>query len=1029
MKIINNKNIFVLLILLVIVGLAVLSMNAIKTYDQYKLAQKSTHTTHFIKRVDILVDKIIKERLDSAIYMGTEGKVAFDSVKKSRDNVNSAISDIYKSLADNSGLLNDTKQLEDVEENLKYVRSKVDTLSSSTKDIFLDTYHTQIFNSLVKITDMVAAKEKSDVVKNHLEHYINFIKHKENIQLENTLVLNVLSGSRKMSDSELMTWDDVIAHDSLVSVKTLKNKATASEITALMSETEYSNIGAKERVSVLYGSISGEYDIEISSWLASIYKKFKYMVSAQNMILMETKRYIGTNISQIEDIMTNYIYSSLAVLFLLFVLLIIYYNVTKDKQLFEDTLRDIETVLDSQQQKELKVLIDNRRTNEIYKFLTNTIREANETKDLFLANMSHEIRTPLNGIVGFTQLLKGTSLDNDQQEFIDVIENSSENLLSIVNDILDLSKVQAEKMELEEIAFDTIEKFELSVETYGAKASLKDIEFGVYVDPTLPRKIIGDPTRISQVLVNLVSNAIKFTGKGGSVDVNIHKTNEREENVTIHFAVSDSGVGMTNEQLDKIFDAFSQADISTTRKFGGTGLGLTISSKLVSMMQGELIVDSVLHKGTTFSFDITFPKAEYKPNASIDYSGVRVGLVLPKQKNKRQVDENLENYILNLGLTLDIYNTDEIFDIKDSNMPDILFIDHRNIKKKEKLERCRSLNTNLVLITTGGLKEKHKVIAEKFNNVIYKPLNFTKISKTLENVIYLEEDIPSYENKEEKFGNIHALVAEDNNINQKLILATLKNFGVDVTLANNGSEAVELRSKNIDKYDLIFMDIQMPVMNGMEATQKILEFEKENNLKHIPIIALTANALRGDREKYIDAGMDDYTTKPIDLNALRALIKGYFPEKVQEKIEIPENKQLPMKSQEAPAIVEEETIPKLNNLEQKSKVTDTVDVLLYNTNSLVTKIYETMLVNLNYSVDVVTNEDVFLDRLDEIKYSFVLFDLKPFQTMQKMIIDIVQDSGSKPLIFNTGNILEESIECEVLISGESASQLQQKLKL
>jgi signal transduction histidine kinase len=302
--------------------------------------------------------------------------------------------------------------------------------------------------------------------------------------------------------------------------------------------------------------------------------------------------------------MTEYGMGALIALLLLLVLFVIYYNVNKDKQLFEDTLKDIEAVLNSEQQKELKTLIDNREINQIYRFLTKTIKEANQAKDLFLANMSHEIRTPLNGIVGFTQLLKTTDITAEQEEFITVIEHSSDNLLTIVNDILDLSKIKADKIELENIPFDPIEKFESAIESYGARASEKDIELGVYIDPDLPATLMGDPTKISQIIVNLISNAIKFTPMSGNIDVSIEKLSETNEDVTLKFAVTDTGIGISDEQKAKIFDAFSQADVSTSRKFGGTGLGLAISEKLVTFMGGTLDIKSEEDKGSTFFFTL-----------------------------------------------------------------------------------------------------------------------------------------------------------------------------------------------------------------------------------------------------------------------------------------------------------------------------------------------------------------------------------------------------------------------------------------
>ncbi len=375
-----------------------------------------------------------------------------------------------------------------------------------------------------------------------------------------------------------------------------------------------------------------------------------------------------------------------------------------------------------------------------------------KTTELFLASMSHEIRTPLNGIIGLTEVLDDTSLSQEQKEFVSMIRESSNNLRVIVNDVLDVSKMNAGKMELESIAFDLFTKIEASVGIFKSKINDKEIDLNISIDPMIPRQVIGDPTRLSQVIINLVSNALKFTARGGKIDVLAEYIDQKNDEVTFKVSVSDSGIGLTQEQQKKIFEAYSQATASTTRKSGGTGLGLMISSKIMKSMDTELKVESEEGEGATFFFVLTM-----------------------------KVDT-------------------------ESSVP---------VEKKE---------VEVVEETQG-------------------------------------------------FDDIHVLVAEDNPINQKLIKIVLENFGLNVTLSANGQEAYEARMNGT--YNMIFMDIQMPVMGGVESTHSIIEYEKEHNIDHIPIIALTANALPGDREKYISEGMDDYATKPLDVKVLENLITQY----------------------------------------------------------------------------------------------------------------------------------------------------------
>jgi signal transduction histidine kinase/CheY-like chemotaxis protein len=392
-----------------------------------------------------------------------------------------------------------------------------------------------------------------------------------------------------------------------------------------------------------------------------------------------------------------------------------------------------------------------------------------KTTEMFLASMSHEIRTPLNGIIGLTEVLDDTPLTEEQKEFVSMIRESSNNLRVIVNDVLDVSKMNAGKMELESIAFDLSTKIAASVGIFTPQIKEKGIHLNVFIDPKIPTQVIGDPTRLSQVIINLLSNALKFTDKDGKIDVSAEFIRQENDDVTFKLSVSDSGIGLSREQQEKIFEAYSQATASTTRKSGGTGLGLTISSKIINSMGGKLEVESEEGKGATFFFVITMKEAA-KPAVE--------EVAAKKEKAKKEVVE------------------------------------------KEKAE-----------------KEVVEVPAVK------------------------------------TFDDLQVLVAEDNPINQKLIKVILERLGVQVTLTSNGQEAYEARINGA--YDMIFMDIQMPVMGGVESTHLILEYEKEQGEEHIPIIALTANALPGDREKYIAEGMDDYATKPLEVKALETLMAHY----------------------------------------------------------------------------------------------------------------------------------------------------------
>ncbi len=367
-------------------------------------------------------------------------------------------------------------------------------------------------------------------------------------------------------------------------------------------------------------------------------------------------------------------------------------------------------------------------------------QEALKIKSEFLANMSHEIRTPLNAMFGFIKLLEEKNLDKESKKYLEIVEKSGETVLNVINDILDFSKIESGKLKIEKITFNPKSEIEIIYNLFEAKASESNINLFIK-EHNLNDNIVSDPIRIKQVISNLLSNAIKFTPRDKNVYLTI-----KYENEYLYVEVKDEGIGIPKEKLITIFEAFTQADSSTTRKYGGTGLGLTISYKLIKLLGGELKVESEVNKGSKFYFTI------------------------PAKKGQKVIK-----------------------------------------------------------------KEKQKIDDEKFN--------------------------------------FHLLLAEDNKANQMFMQVILKKLGLTFDIANDGVEAFDMYKKNYDKYDLILMDENMPNMTGSEATKKIREFEKENNLKPIFIVAVTANALSGDKEKFLEAGMDEYLSKPLDIFKLKDILR------------------------------------------------------------------------------------------------------------------------------------------------------------
>ena len=502
--------------------------------------------------------------------------------------------------------------------------------------------------------------------------------------------------------------------------------------------------------------------------------------------------------------------------------------------------------------------------------------EASNTKSLFLANMSHEIRTPMNAIIGFTQMLERTTANKTQKEYLRIIGNSANTLLDIINSILDFSKIESGKFELEKTGFDIVKELEGMIETLSFKANEKSIDLVFNLDPMLPRVLSGDSLRIKQVLTNLIGNAIKFTDRGGYVHIRIvlESIDEEARIVNISFSVEDNGIGISKDKQESILEPFTQADCSISREYGGTGLGLAISDNIVAMMGGRLSLESEQGKGTMFSFTLGFDMLdeEYGVEPKSMNLNLKVALCCSRREEPSQ-ERVLHKYLEHLGCS--VYVLAEITDLVDIEDVHVLIMSIPSIDI-EAIRTARVI-TNAPIIAIAS-EYAAEIMEGSFDKVIYQPVHMSKLIDAIVEVTGTEMKIGGgnidHKDLEVMRFDAKVLVAEDVPTNQMLIKLIMGESGIDVDIASNGLEAVE--KYRTGSYDVVFMDIHMPVCNGINATKMIREHEQMTMRPRTPIIALTADAVKGEKERLLAEGMDDYITKPIDREALNAIFRKYI---------------------------------------------------------------------------------------------------------------------------------------------------------
>ena len=977
--------------------------------------QENRYLTH-------LLDNISRERGMTIMYLGNASQTTHNSLMAQRELVNKSAKEYLSKIGtltdlhdhshgiENCQACKNSVTIKSILQEISKVRGTVDTQKVDFDTIFYKTYGKAQDTILTRIEN-IALIHVDEKISSLATAYLSLVRAQEYTAAERDYISYTLARSTPLEAEQINKWLLFIGKADSINYSEL-DKTTSSKLDLLFKSDDSAELGSditEERSNILEVAKSGKYDTESGIWFTMLSEKENVITEGKKVILQEMDsraKIVQTNAIQILAIAVSIWLISIIVGLLGFLLS---NDIARNIKNLESVLKRVAKDTGEGEENRNINLDTASGTAQAYQLLEDIIEqtrndkeyamEASEAKSMFLANMSHEIRTPLNGIVGFTELLKDTDLSSEQREFIDIIEKSSENLLEIINNILDLSKIESNKLEIEEIVFNPIREFESAVEVYSVRASEKHIDLGCYIDPYLERPIKGDPTKIKEVVINLLSNAVKFTNSGGSINVNIrHIPSENSGKIKIKFEVQDSGIGVTSEQKSRIFEAFSQADTSITRKYGGTGLGLTISSRFVELMGGILDLESEVGHGTTFFFTLEFEEIETLNESNKgSFSNINA-LILDSSVKTKSQSKYLREYLDFYGVSYTSFkDLDELNRLEQQINYDLLFVDYDFSDENDLLNFSKSPEA-MILITKSYYMKKIETLGLNIFKTLYEPLNSTKLKSVLEN--YDASSFNEQKNKkarrklfDEKSSKFaaSALVAEDNVINQKLIKRTLEDLGLTVTLANNGLEAFQKRKSG--KFDIVFMDIQMPVLDGVEATQEILDYEEDFDVPHVPIIALTANALKGDRERFLSHGLDEYTTKPLVRSEIVSILNQFLSDLIvdanndSERIiadteieKISEEVLIVSEIVEDSADKEEEIQNELEAtviLDEKVEIASKAykaDILLTKKNKIETKLFARVLEELKYTYEIAENVADMEEKLKHNRYKLALFD-------------------------------------------------------
>jgi len=720
---------------------------------------------------------------------------------------------------------------------------------------------------------------------------------------EKALVSYYLSLKKPIPGNTLIYLDKIINQSQIHESEQNKVSVLHKNIENLFNQKSFQeNLRMIEdiRLDIMSNNYTGRYKSNIKTWVETINKKQKVLHNAESMLLGSIYNDVTKELKNTTIILSLSLFALLSsILALLF--LLAYWRKNAHKRKLLDELVTKISERSSTKKPIVTESIDSYKV--VYNYIASQYEyfSENESKLLndnkrdktFFNNLAYEIKTPLYGISGYTKLLKETPLSIEQNDFLNIIENSFKSLDTVLSRASNDDITSSEKLEIENVTFDILKVIESSVETFSVKADQKDIVLGLYIDPNLVYKVKGDSTKLSHILTNLVDNALESSSAYHAIDIFVSIADISDKNISLKFEVKDEGIGYDEGELNKIKNALN--DIKSIENISNLDMkNLNISNKIIKRMGGNLELVSNKGNGTTFYFTLSFPKEDTPENIEKYpyFNGMKVGLALPSKEIKRQIDNNLERYVRHLQGKFEIYDYDTLLN-QDVTMPDLLFVYHNYTRLEGELELFSKLPSKIALITSATLRPLIHPEQHTFSSIIYAPLTMRKLVKILDESKIEKLDTLEYNTEKisplkdiKTFYKLSALLVEDNEISQKLISNMLKKLDIDVTVASNAKEAFELRKEK--NYNIIFMDAGMSILDALELTSKVIYYERVNQFLHVPIIGILNDIESEDRKKCIDAGMDDCIAKPIDDDILYALIDKYcieMPKKLAEKEE------------------------------------------------------------------------------------------------------------------------------------------------